>query len=104
MIYVGHPYKGLEENKRKVEGIIKSLSTMNPGTTFVSPIHTFGFMYDDFIYEVGLCMCLDLLSKCDMMYVCGDYENSRGCMAEIKYCEEHDIPHLIYDDEVGVFC
>ena len=104
MIYVSHPYGGLKENKRKVEGIVRSLTAIYPGITFVSPIHTFGFIYDEVTYEAGLNMCIELLSKCNKMYVCGDYESSKGCKEEIKYCEEHNIPHLIYDDEVGVFC
>jgi hypothetical protein len=41
-------------------------------------------------------MCLELLKKCDIMYVYGDYQNSRGCKAEIEFCKDNGIPHKIF--------
>lgn len=103
MIYVSHPYGGKEENMRKVEGIVKSLSNLNINTTFVSPIHTFGFMYNDVSYERGIGMCINLLSHCNEMYVFGDYENSIGCCAEIEFCKSRRIPYFIMN-EVDTIC
>lgn len=95
IIYISHPYSGLEENKQKIEEIIKELVREHPEHTYLSPIHTFGFMYYDFSYEQGLEMCLKLLDKCDMMYVYGDWKRSRGCNAEVLYCENNAIPYEI---------
>ena len=77
LIYISHPYGGKEENKTKVENIIKKLIKENPEHTYISPIHTFGHLYNDVDYEIGLQWCLDLLNACDKMYVYGDWENSR---------------------------
>jgi len=38
-VYVAHPYGGEEENKQKVETIIKRLVKENPDNLYVSPIH-----------------------------------------------------------------
>jgi hypothetical protein len=90
LIYISHEYGGKQENIDKVELLVRTLSKIYPYHTFVSPIHAFGFMYEDAPYEIGMRYCLDLLSKCSLMWV---FENhSRGVEAEIKFCEEHDIP------------
>ena len=77
LIYVAHPYNNEEENKKAVEEIIKILVTNNPDHTFISPIHTFGFMYD-FVdnYAQGINMCFNLLSACKKLILCGDCESS----------------------------
>lgn len=35
---------------------------------------------------------LELLLRCDAMIVVGDWESSRGSKAELRACDEHDIP------------
>ncbi len=96
LIYVSHPYSAKEENKQKVEVIVRKLAKEHPKHTFLSPVHAVGFMYDDFDYETGLNMCLELLKRCDIMYVYGDWENSVGCKAEIKFAEENGILYKIF--------
>lgn len=99
MIYVSHPYQGKKENKDRVEFIVKTLSIEKPTETFISPIHSFGFMYNDVAYNVGLRYCLDLLELCDSMMVFGDWRNSKGCRAEIEYCQKNKIPFVIVEDD-----
>lgn len=92
MVYIAHPYRGEKENLNKVEEIIKKLVKSNPEKTYVSPIHTFGFMYD-FVetYEQGMGMCLELLSKCQKIILCGDWEHSRGCNMEYDFAIKNNI-------------
>lgn len=100
-IYVSHPFGGKHENILEVEQIIKDLVKANPEHTYISPIHTFGYLYNDVDYETGLRWCIELLSVCDKMYVFGDWKRSRGCTAEVLYCEMHMIPYEIrrqYED------
>ena len=101
MIYVAHPFGGKEENKKEVERVIKYLSSTYPTQTFVSPIHSFGFMYDDVSYDVGMKMCFDLLDACEMMFVYGDYESSVGCTREIQHCKTHSIPYVFLHADKG---
>lgn len=97
MIYISHPYGGQDENRQKVENIIRTLALSHPENTYVSPIHCFGFLYDLVDYEQGLEMCLNLLEKCDKMLVFGDWKNSRGCKAEVLFAEMHMIPYEIME-------
>lgn len=91
-IYISHPYGGNEENKARVEEIIKDLVERYPQNTYISPIHTFSFMYDSVPYEQGLDMCIELLKICDIVYVYGDWETSKGCVAEVEYCKRNHKP------------
>ena len=95
VIYISHPYGGEDKNIKDVCGVIKSLVKEYPDYLFLSPIHCFGFLYDTVSYEKGIEYCLWLLDKCNEMWVFGDYKNSIGCMKEIEYCEECNIPYQI---------
>ena len=90
LIYCSHKFGGKLENAKAIELKIKKLQSADPGNTYISPIHTFGFMYDTVSYEDGIDMCLDLLSKCDAMVVLS--EESRGVKVEIDYCHANKIP------------
>lgn len=100
LIYISHPSSGLESNTRKVEDIIRNLyknKEFRDKYCVISPIHNFGFMYNDewLSYDDGLNLCLDLLDSCDIMLVFGDYTNSKGCTREIEYCKENEINTII---------
>lgn len=90
LIYCSHKFGGKLENAKAVELKIKRLQLTDPNHTYVSPIHTFGFLYNEVDYLTGLNWCLDLLSKCDAMVVLS--EESRGVRAEIKFCADNKIP------------
>lgn len=90
LIYCSHKFGGKLENAKAAELKIKKLQLADPENTYVSPIHTFGFMYHDVDYDTGLKWCLDLLSKCDMMVVLS--EMSKGVKAELNFCAENKIP------------
>lgn len=102
LVYISHPFGGLEDNRQKVESIVRNLVKQNPDITYISPIHALGYLYSDTSYEAGLEMCLELLDKCDKMLVFGDYASSRGCTAEILYCQEFFIPYEIVEDKEGL--
>jgi len=99
LVYISHPSSGLKENKDKVETIVNRLLDGNSPDTYISPIHCFGYLYDDIEYSFGLDMCLELLDKCDEMLVFGDWKHSQGCQAEMRYCEDNNIPYLIMSDD-----
>lgn len=97
-IYVAHPYDGKEENKKKVEKFIKKYSK-EIAATFISPIHSFGFMYDDIDYEKGINMCLDLLGICDAIII-PEFEKiktSKGCLMELGFAKAKEITIFDWD-------
>ena len=90
LIYCSHKFGGSLENAKAAELKIKRLQLADPDNTYISPIHAFGFMYNDVSYEDGIEMCLDLLAKCDAMVILS--EESRGVKVEIDYCHANKIP------------
>ena len=101
LVYISHPSGGKEYNTLDIQRIVEILVSNDyffENFTYVSPVHNFGFMYNTLDYEKGLNLCLDLLNKCDVMLVFGDYTTSTGCKREIEYCIEHDIPYTIVKD------
>ncbi len=95
-IYVAHPYENKDENKKLVEEFIKSKLKEHKDITFVSPIHTFGFMYDELEYEEGMKKCLELLSDCDaiVMKSFEEIKHSKGCLIEYGYAKGKGISIL----------
>ena len=115
LVYVAHPYGGKPENAKAVQKIIESLTsgdhplvadkTPNDNipvfdmpsiivgvpvedllhAVYVSPIHQQGFMYEGTPYLTGLQKCLQLLRRCDILLLCGDWQQSKGCMAEFAH-------------------
>ena len=96
LIYVAHPYNNDNNNIEKVEKIIQSLVKQYPNYTFVSPIHTFGFLYDNNDYDTGFKYCYDLLDRCDELWVFdeedNDWRNSRGCNREVGFSTGKGLP------------
>lgn len=96
LIYIAHEYGGKKENKLKVEEIIKDLIKKYPDYIFISPIHSFGYLYNEVTYEKGIEYCLTLLDLCDEMWI---YKRSKGVEIEMDYCFEHGIPYMEVKDE-----
>lgn len=123
LLYVAHPYGGKKENveavqkigklleewehpliasKNGVDGVhayaagrITDISAWEIATAApVSPIHQFGFMYDGVPYVAGLQKCFALLDACDALLLCGDWQNSKGCIAEFAYAMAKGKPIL----------
>ncbi len=101
-IYVAHPYGGDEKNKKIVELFIKKLVEVDPGITFISPIHAFGYLYDTLDYETGIDMCLDLMENCDALLIppFSQIENSKGCLVELGYAKGKGLKILSWLDVI----
>ena len=92
-IYISHSYSGLEENKRDIEEKVKKLVKEYPNYVFISPVHTFGYLYDSYPYHIGIDLCIELLKMCDEMWIVDEnFVNSKGVMVEREYCLNHNVP------------
>lgn len=101
LLYFSHPYGAKEENLIDIENCIRELyknDSIFDKFIIVSPVHCFGFMYEDTEYYRGLQYCTDLLYKCDSMIVVGDWTQSTGCKEEIRICNEIDKKYKIYNN------
>lgn len=92
MIYIAHPFGGLKENVEKVEKIIKGLLHKHPDCTFYSPLHSTGFFYGKLPYLDDMEHCFEALSRCDELWLCGDWLDSRGCNMEYGFAKAKGIP------------
>ena len=105
LIYVSCKFGGDKKRVEYCENVIKELIKRDRESgindrIYVSPLHTFGWLFNDVPYEEGLDWCLDLLSKCDTMIVLEDFETSRGCNVEIGYCKSKGIPIVYLNDMI----
>ena len=100
VVYISQPSSGLPINDRRIEETIKILVKEYPDILFVSPVHCFGFLYNELPWEEGISQCIGLLNLCDEMWVFGDWQKSRGCLYEVQYCQVHKIPYKIIPDGI----
>ena len=98
--YVAHPYTGdNQKNFQKVNDICNNL--LDHGLIIFSPIsmnHTLHQLKPrtNFWYEYDL----KLLNICDVIILCDDWKNSKGCMIEYKKAIELKLPILIFSNGV----
>jgi hypothetical protein len=85
LIYVAHKFGGDPENVRKVEAIILQLIKLYPDYTFYSPLHALGFYYFAKPYEEGMKDCIEMLDRCDELWLCNGWQKSNGCNTECEY-------------------
>ena len=97
IIYVSHIFQNEEKNVERTKEIMKQLIKAHPGNLFISPILSFGCLYETVSYMTGMDMCFWLLERCDEMWVIEDYKNSVGVQMEINYCIERGIPISYYE-------
>ncbi len=97
IIYLSHPYGGKQENLNEINECQKLLTIMHPENLYLNPIAMFGSLYDCTTYEQGLNMTLLLLEElADEMIICSNsWQFSKGCCAEIEYCNNRNIPYKI---------
>lgn len=99
VVYISHKFGGDIENIKDIERIVKELHKKYPDYLFISPCHSFGYLYDNVSYEDGLNYTLWMLDKCDEMWVTGtEWRNSIGVQAELKFADEHNIPVFVKEE------
>lgn len=94
LVYVAHPCGGLiRKNRKECRQIIKVL-TKNLGEkyVFISPILNLGHMYYDVDYICGIETCIDLLQRCNILLLTGDWKNSKGCLCEYGAARAMQMP------------
>jgi hypothetical protein len=82
LVYLAHPYGGDEKNVKDAEKMVKQLIKEHKDTVFLSPLQATGFYYKDIPYMEGMHHCIELLSRCDEVWLCDGWQDSRGCCME----------------------
>lgn len=91
LIYIAHPFGGKQENIEKVQKIITDLIWQMPDHTFYSPLHATGFLYEELSYLDGMEHCFEVLSRCDELWLTGNWRESRGCKLEFGFATERSM-------------
>ena len=97
VIYLAHPYGGDEKNVEDAKQIVRQLVKKFPGIVFLSPLQAAGFYYNDIPYIQGMGHCIELLSRCDELWLCDGWQDSKGCCMEYAFAKAKGI--LIYQLE-----
>lgn len=103
MVYVSAKFQGKKENVKIVEDVIRELikADKEHDFVFVSPIHCMGWLYEETDYQEGLDWTLELLKRCDAMFVVPGWDEepvSVGVGQEIELAKKLDIPiHYLED-------
>jgi guanylate kinase len=99
VVYVAHKFQNDINNIKRVEDIINKLVELYRNYLFISPIHSFQFLYTKVDYQTGLDMCLFLLDKCDELWVFDEYSDSIGVNGEISFSKKYKIPIKYWDED-----
>lgn len=102
LLYVAGPYSigDTRENIRRAEMV--SVNLIRSGFHVITP-HKNAAGYEKYedgnlTYETWLKMDLDIISRCDAVYVMVNSENSQGVRKEIEFAQAIGIP-VIYEAE-----
>ncbi|MBR3723061.1 MAG: DUF4406 domain-containing protein [Selenomonadaceae bacterium] len=88
MMYISHPFTGNEkENAAGAKRVKKALQLAYPNICFVNPLDEFGDN-DKLDYCAALSLAMELLSRCDGVIFCRNWEKSTGCKAEMAYAKK----------------
>lgn len=99
MVYIAHPFNGEQKNVDDVENLIVKLLYMYKDTTYYSPLNATGFFYHVFPYDEGMKHCFEALNRCDEIWFCENWQNSKGCKLEMEYALKNYIPvYFVHND------
>jgi len=92
-VYVSHPFTGNEWNNRQnAREVCRKLRKEHPDWCIVNPIDTFWWAeFLDISYDDVLKQCIELLLRCDAIYLCRGWQGSMGCRAEYAAAMENGI-------------
>lgn len=102
VIYLAHPYGGDERNVEDAKQLVRRLVKEFPGRVFLSPLQATGFYYNDIPYIQGMEHCLTMLSRCDELWLCKGWQDSKGCCMEYAFAKAKGIPIIeVADDSLN---
>lgn len=100
--YMAHPYGGKAENIEKACDMAERLADRHPYMAIINPLDNFRYL-SYFGERDILEREKQVLERCDVLIVTGDWKASPGCMGEAAFAYNHDIPILEPDEENARF-
>lgn len=82
VVYLAHPYGGKRENVYKSVDLATELSMAHPDIHFFNAAHYF-YQYEGVLTEEEIMKrCLDMVRRCDELWLAPGWKHSKGCNAE----------------------
>jgi len=94
-VYIAHPLRGdVRGNTARASELCRKISREFPDIVVVCPLMSFSFLDDENPEErqKAIVYCLELLSRCDELWLAGDWKNSEGCRKELRHAKAIGIP------------
>lgn len=86
-VYLSHPFTfpgNKEENRIEARRIAAKLTKKYKNIMVINPLDCFTYMEGDFDYKTILSRCCQLMDMCDVVYMSGDWQRSKGCNVELS--------------------
>lgn len=98
--FISHPCTngngGEKYNREKEAEIYDLLCSENKDFKAIRPLKIIPNKYD---YDKAMGVCYSLIDVCDCVIFSPNWQLSKGCKLEHKYCIENDIPRLYIVEE-----
>ncbi|MCM0759589.1 DUF4406 domain-containing protein [Sporomusa sphaeroides DSM 2875] len=99
--YIAHPLRGdIDNNLKRVHAICQQYHAQG-NIIPISPLHAFGFVDPTGPQELVLKYCCELLSRCDELWLHGDWQKSEGCRMEAEHADRLGIPVRFMEAQSG---
>lgn len=100
--YMAHPYGGKAENIEKACDMAENLADLHPHMAIINPLDNFRYLA--YFGEMDiLAREKQVLERCDVLIMTGDWKASPGCMGEASFAYAHNIPIIEPDKESARF-
>lgn len=96
--YMAHPYGGKAENIEKACDMAERLADLHPYMAIINPLDNFRYLAYFGERDI-LEREKQVLERCDVLIMTGNWKASPGCMGEASFAYNHDIPIIEPDEE-----
>lgn len=100
--YMAHPYGGKAENIEKACDMAEKLADLHPRMAIINPLDNFRYLAYFGERDI-LEREKQVLERCDVLIMTGDWKASPGCMGEASFAYAHNIPIIEPDKESARF-
>lgn len=100
--YMAHPYGGKKVNIEKACNMAEKLAGRHPRMSIINPLDNFRYL-EYFGERDILEREKQVLERCDVLIMTGDWRASPGCMGAFSFAYHHGIPIIEPDEENARF-
>ncbi|MCM8901312.1 DUF4406 domain-containing protein [Caldicoprobacter algeriensis] len=84
VVYIAHPYRNNpRENLKRVKKYVKEAITQ--GYIPICALLEIGHLLGQIDEAEAMDICYAYIELANVIWICGDWENSEGCRAELEY-------------------